>query len=370
MVAMRILIPVIGFGRAGGYRVLSELASHWTGLGAEVDFLVDARSDPPYFPTRAGIRRFGRDGREAAANANPAPFAARGNAASIYLGMWRALRQLTPGYDVVLANHSLTTWPVALAPPPARGRRGRVYYIQAYEPEYFAGERGWRARVLQVLSDASYRLPMRRVVNAPIYLEYRSIRAAEWIPPGIDDALFTRRPTLPGSVHGEPWTIGVIGRREPGKGTADALAAFERLAARRSDVRLRVAYGNLPDGWSHPRAEVVVPADDRELAAYYRSLDVMLAPGRVQLGAAHYPVLEAMASGVAVVTTGYLPAAPDNAWLVPIHAPDAIAAAIEDIMRTPPDVLAARLDRAAAAVESFTWHAVAGRFLELLRQDA
>jgi glycosyltransferase involved in cell wall biosynthesis len=367
---MRILIPIIGFGRAGGYRVLSELASHWTDLGATVDFLVDARSDPPYFPTRAGIRRFGRDGREAAASATPTPFAARGNAVSIYLGMWRALRRLTPGYDVVLANHSLTAWPVALAPSPASGRRGRVYYIQAYEPEYLAVEHGWRARILERLSAASYHLPLRRIVNAPIYLSYRRIRAAHWIPPGMDDSLFTRRSTLPGAGPDEPWTVGVIGRREPSKGTADALAAFERLAARRPDVRLRVAYGNLPEGWSHPRADVVVPADDRELGAYYRSLDIMLAPGTQQLGAAHYPVLEAMASGVAVVTTGYLPAAPDNAWLVPVHAPDAIAAAIEDIMRTPPDVLAARLDRAAAAVEGFTWRAVAGRFLELLRQDA
>ncbi len=367
---MRILIPIIGFGRAGGYRVLSELANHWIDRGAKVDFLVDDRSDAPYFPTRAGIRRFGRDGRETAADVKATPFAPRGNAASIYLGMWRALRRLASQYDVVLANHSLTAWPVALAPAPAWGRRGRVYYIQAFEPEYFAGEHGWRARVLEVLSTASYRLPLRRVVNAPVYLDYRGIRATHWIPPGMDDVLFTRRPTLPGSVRDAPWTIGVIGRREPAKGTADALAAFEHLAARRTDVRLRVAYGNLPAGWSHPRAEVVVPSDDRELAAYYRSLDIMLAPGTLQLGAAHYPVLEAMASGVAVVTTGYLPAAPDNAWLVPVHAPDAIAAAIDDIMRTPPDALAARLDRAAAAVQGFTWRAVAGRFLHFLCQDA
>jgi len=44
---MRILIPIGGFGRAGGYRVLSELANHWIALGATVDFLVDHRSDPP-----------------------------------------------------------------------------------------------------------------------------------------------------------------------------------------------------------------------------------------------------------------------------------------------------------------------------------
>jgi len=265
----------------------------------------------------------------------------------------------------VLANHSLTAWPVALAPRP---RRGRFYYIQAYEPGYYAIDPGWRPRLLGVLSAASYRLMLNRVVNAPIYLRYRGIRAEHWVPPGLDDRVFVRRGSLPGSRDGGTWTLGVIGRREPTKGTADALAAFEQLAQRRQDVRLKVAYGNLPDGWTHPRAEVVVPANDAELAAYYRSVDVMLAPGTVQLGACHYPVLEAMASGVPVVTTGYLPACPDNAWIVPVHAPQAIAAAVEDIMATPPEVLAARLDRAAADVRPFAWHAVAAQFLQLLQR--
>jgi len=364
---MRILIPIIGFGRAGGYRVLSELANHWIALGAAVDFLVDYRSDAPYFPTRGGIRCFGRDGREVTAGfSTGVRFEASGNAASIFLGMWRALRRLAPEYDVVLANQSLTAWPVALASNPCRGRGGRAYYIQAYEPEYYQSEHGWKARVLGILSTASYRLPLRRVVNAPIYLRYRDIRSEHWVPPGLDDSTFTRRCTLPGS-GGTAWTVGVIGRREPAKGTADALAAFELLASRLPNVRLKVAYGNLPKGWSHPRATVVTPASDAELAAFYRSLDVMLAPGTLQLGACHYPVLEAMASGVPVVTTGYLPADETNAWIVPVHSPAAIAEAVEQVMQTEPGQLADKLDRAATAVEPFVWRAVASRFLELLR---
>lgn len=362
---MRILIPIGGFGRAGGYRVLSELANHWIALGATVDFLVDHRSDPPYFPTCAGIRRFDLQGRERTSGTAGERFEHRGNAASIYLGMWRALRRLAPEYDVVLANQSLTAWPVALAARPRRGRAGRVYYVQAYEPGYYHVEHGWRARVLGIVSAASYRLPLRRVVNAPIYLRYQGIRAEHWIPPGLDDKIFTRRTTLPGT-GGAAWTIGVIGRHEPTKGTAHALAAFEQLANRWPNVHLKVAYGNLPESWSHPRAEVVIPANDVELAAYYRSLDVMLAPGTVQLGACHYPVIEAMASGVPVVTTGFLPADESNAWIVPVHAPRSIASAVEQIMQTAPDQLAAKLDRAASAVEPFAWHAVAARFLTLL----
>ena len=168
-------------------------------------------------------------------------------------------------------------------------------------------------------------------------------------------------------MRGTVWTLGVIGRREPAKGTADALAAFEQLASRWPNVHLKVAFGNLPRGWSHPRAVVVTPTNDTELAAYYRSLDVMLAPGTLQLGACHYPVIEAMASGVPVVTTGYLPADETNAWIVPVHAPESIAAAVEQIMGAEPQHLASKLDRAATAVEAFAWDAVAARFLALLR---
>ena len=52
---MKILIPIIGFAPAGGYRVLSELANHWIKIGFKVDFLLNEYSSPPYFPTIAGI---------------------------------------------------------------------------------------------------------------------------------------------------------------------------------------------------------------------------------------------------------------------------------------------------------------------------
>lgn len=360
---MNILIPVTTFERAGGFRVLSELANHWMRDGHAVDFLADARSAPPHFPTTATVRHFDSNGAEPDPNIPLAPFAASGNARSIYFGMLRALNRIGASYDVILANHSFTTWPVALA---RTGRARKWYYIQAYEPEYYAFQSGWRGRVLQAVSALSYRLPLTQVANAPIYLDYKAIRASAWIPPGLDPEIYHRRTTPPVFDGRRRITLGTIGRKEPTKGTRYVLEAFEQLAALDERFELCVAYGNLPEGWQHPRCRIVMPQGDAGLADYYRSVDILLAPGIVQLGACHYPVLEAMACGTPVVTTGYLPADASNAWIVPVRDAAAIAAAVRNISLAPQEHLAAKLGRASQAIKPFHWHNVAAAFIDIL----
>lgn len=360
---MKILIPVTTFERAGGFRVLSELANRWICDGHSVDFLVDARSEPPHFPTIATVRRFNINGVEPDLYTSVEPFAASGNAWSIYLGMLRALNRIGARYDVILANHSFTTWPVALA---RTGRARKWYYVQAYEPEYYSFESGWRGRVLQAVSALSYRLPLTQVANAPIYLAYKEIHASRWIPPGLDPITYRLR-TQPPVFDGRKRVIlGTIGRKEPTKGTRYVLEAFEQLAELDERFELSVAYGNLPDGWQHPRCKIVMPQGDSGLADYYRSVDILLAPGIVQLGACHYPVLEAMACGTPVVTTGYMPADATNAWIVPVKNAAAISAAIVDITLTTQEHLAAKLDRALQATVPFHWRNVAAAFVEVL----
>jgi len=360
---MRILIPVTNFGHGGGARVLSRLASAWTAAGHPTDFLVDARSPLPYFPTGAGVHRFDDRGLVDGSAHDGAAFAPSGNALSIYRGMHRGLNDIGKSYDVILANHSLTAWPVRFA---RTGHARKFYYVQAYEPEYFALEPGWKAGILRRFSEWSYRLALTQVANAPIYVGHESIRAGSWIPPGLDVSVFHRRPAMPAfSRDRSTIVIGTIGRKEATKGTIHVLEAFARLHAIDPRFRLRVAFGNLPEGWSHPGAEVVVPRGDEELAAYYRSVDILAAPGTVQLGACHYPVLEAMASGTPVVTTGYLPASPENSWLVPVRDSEAVANAVLDIARTPEPELARRLDLAHAAVQRFAWEQVSRDFLDM-----
>jgi glycosyltransferase involved in cell wall biosynthesis len=356
---MKILIPMIGFGSAGGYRVLSQLANYWQRAGHQVAFLVDYRTTAPYFPTVGKILRFGRDGSilDGDAGQGQEDFAAQGNAVSILLGMARALQRIGADYDVILANHSLTAFPVWLARTRAAKK---FYYVQAYEPEYYGLEPGIKSRILKFLSTLSYRLPLRQVANAPIYIGYRQIRATVWVPPGIDAATFHERSARP--LLAPETTIGVIGRHELTKGTRYVLEAFEQLAQSDPHIRLRVAFGNLPAGWHHERAEVVVPASDEELADFYRSIDIMIAPGTVQLGACHYPVLEAMATGTPVVTTGYLPADRTNAWIVPVKDSRAIADAVRSIQATPAPKIEERTERARADVAAFYWEAVADQF--------
>lgn len=359
---MKIIIPIIGFGRAGGYRVLSELANNWVKTGHQVDFLVDERSDDPYFPTNANILRFDKKGKilKNDTKTGEKAFSVNGNAFSIYFGMFRALQGIGARYDAILANHSLTAIPVTLA---RTGSAKKFYYIQAYEPEYYDLEKGIKAKLLKWLSVLSYKLPLHQIANAPIYIGYRGISASQWIPPGVDEAVFFRRAISPKFEPGKPWFIGVIGRHEPAKGTNYVLQAFEKLAKRDANVHLKVAFGNLPQGWSHERAEVVMPKNDNELAHFYRTVDILVAPGTVQLGACHYPVLEAMACGTPVITTGYLPANRENSWIVPIHDANAIASALEDIFLMQETEREKILANAHSAISDFYWKYIAGKFI-------
>lgn len=351
---MRILIPVLGFARAGGYRVLSELANAWIRAGHEVAFVAPVTSAPPYFPTKAHVYWIGDRG-----EVMPGPLGAGETGAGNIRALFAGLRRLHREYDVVLANHSLTTWPVVLAGVP---RRKRFYYIQAYEPEYYTlgGQ-----RLLWALSRLSYALPITQLANASIY-RHALVRPVAVVPFGIDLDLFHRKQASV-RLAGDPIIVGCIGRHEPQKGTPYVLEAFERLYASDPRHRLRVAYGNLPAGWSHPAAEIVVPANDAELAAFYRSIDVLVAAGTVQHGAPHYPALEALASGTTLVTTGFQPATEDNAWLVPNRNAVAIAEALRDIVADP-GAMERRRCAGYEAVRPFAWDAVAGLALSVFER--
>ena len=344
---MRILIPILGFGRAGGNRVLSQLATAWQREGHAVAFLSPANGPEPYFPTSAEIIWVEADGSRAAAPRD-AGMTGKGN----FLSLMRGVRREHHRFDIVFANHSLTTWPVWLAGVP---RPKRFYYIQAYEPEYYAAT---GQRLNRLAAAVSYKLPFTRIVNATTYPK---LGHHPFVPFGIDLDVF-RPASMPAPER--PLVIGTIGRREPGKGTRFVLEAFRDVRATLPDARMVVAYDNLPDDASRSGTEIVQPRNDSELADFYRGLDVLVAGTYGQSGAPHYPVLEAMACGIPVVHTGYLPGTELNSW---IARPCDSASIAEQILRIVDEPQEAERRRQAAlgAVRSFAWDEVASNMSRL-----
>jgi glycosyltransferase involved in cell wall biosynthesis len=352
---MKIAIPILGFGRGGGYRVLSKLADEWINQGHQVDFVCPAASDEPYFPTTARVLWIDTFGRVVESRLNSKN---RGGLRYL-LSLFSGLSRLGHDYDIVLANQSLTAWPVAFA---RTGSAKKCYYIQAYEPEYYALESGLRSALLEWLSAASYRFDLHQICNAPLYVGYRGIEATEWVPPGVDFKVFYPKTIVDTLAGRGQIVLGCIGRHEPTKGTQFVLTAFKELHARDSRYRLRVAFGNLPEGFQHPAVEVVVPRNDVELAEFYRSVDILIAPGTVQLGAPHYPVMEAMACGVPVVNTGYLPSNAENSWIVAVGSASSIVKAVTELAST--KKLNEKVERALRDIAEFEWRKVAERMTE------
>lgn len=251
---------------------------------AIVDFLCPDSSDEPYFPTSAGIiwvDYAGNISKKRGIIAKPSGWY---HIKSLYSG----LKVIGSQYEIIFANHSLTAWPVVLA---SCGAARKIYYVQANESEYYTSAKTIKGYLIEAVSALSYHLPLKRIVNAPIYFRYKNLRATEFVPPGLDLANFKPVEINQNFESKKTFVIGCIGRHEPEKGTIFVLRAFEELYKSDSRFLLRVAYGNLPADWKHEQCEVIVPKNDQELADYYRRLDILVAPGTVQHGAAHYPVL-------------------------------------------------------------------------------
>lgn len=345
---MRILIPMAHFGTSGGSRVLSELASAWTLAGNIVDILVPDTAGLPYFPTTAHILYGDASGQVSATIPSGSGTAQSGLRNNLVLRA--GLAKIGSDYDVVLANHNLTAWMTVLAGVP---RRARFYYIQAYEPDFCLDP---LAPGRYALARMSYRLPLTQIVNAP---SYRGLGNRPVVSCGINLNIFRLRSRPVEFSADQPILLGTIGRIEPWKGTRYVLEAFERLHARNPRYRLRIAFGNVPDGWSHPAAEIVMPDGDAALAAFYRSLDILVAGTYGQNDSPHYPVLEAMASGVPTVNTGYRPADRNNSWLYDAHDVNDFVATIAAVEHDP--LLREKVARARAAAERFGWPHVASQ---------
>jgi glycosyltransferase involved in cell wall biosynthesis len=268
------------------------------------------------------------------------------------LCLFAGLRKIAGDYDVVFANHSLTAWPVRWT----KSRARKIYYVQAYEPSYYPISKD---PIKHLLARFSYMLNLRQITNSRQY-QGMGLKPVDTIPPGIDLSIFTLKEQQRDISAAEKIVVGTIGRTEPYKGTATALAAYRLLREREPRLHMNVGFGNVSPA---DDVEITPINGDRELAAYYRSLDLLVVSCRGQHGAPHYPLIEAMASGTPVVHTDYYPGDASNSWIAKDASCEEVAVAIQAVLQASKAERAVRVAAARAAIErDLAWDAIAERF--------
>ncbi|CAN5496559.1 hypothetical protein BH11BAC3_BH11BAC3_01190 [soil metagenome] len=349
---MNILIPVLTFGRSGGNRVLSKLADELIQLGHKVDFLCPDGNEDPYFPTLAGIQWVDSKGNNSKHN-NPGSHN-KENAFTIQKKLKNALSKIPKAnYDVIIANHSLTVIPLQRT-----GWTNKIlYYVQAYEPDFYVSIASFKSKILSQLSAFSYNAKLFTVVNADIYLKYKKLSATRTLYPGVDRKIFYPKDKSSIQSANDKIIIGTVGRMERMKGTQYVLEAFKILKSKNSNIELHVAFGIPSDLYEYEGIHCVQPHGDEALANYYRTLDYYFCGAFIQLGAFHYPVVEAMSCGVPVITTQYYPSNDDNAWLCrPGQAADLVTGF--ELAQTNPVLKEKKVRQALLDVKQFDWKLV------------
>lgn len=350
---VKILIPILSFERAGGMRVLSQLANYWNKFGYDVKIVVFHESMKPYYPLDVQVLWIDKDGREL--DINTLTYDAKNSVFKRMYAILEFLKKHSEEYDIVLANHNYSTWPVWLG-----SKSTNFYYIQAYEPELYSSK-NIRGFIQTFIAWVTYFLPITKIVNADIYKHYKNIRSNYVIPPGLDlDIYYPKELKL---RNMEQIIVGCIGRIEEWKGSEDVGEAVKILHDKGYDIKFKVAFNPT----KYKNHQLVHPDGDENLANFYRSLDVLVAPGHIQLGSIHYPVIEAMACNVPVITTGYYPANDENSFIVPVKRPDKIAETIELIMNDY-SIAMKKATKAREHIKQFDWKIVSNKFIDIFQE--
>lgn len=271
------------------------------------------------------------------------------------------LAQVPIDADVAIATSHPTAYSLAVN---RSSILRRVYYVQAYEPEFYSDSVGHLLRrwPMMLAAAGSYLLPLEKVVNCDGSrrgLPTRDRDNAAELPPGIDLALYRPRKRSSG-----PCTIGHISRREHWKGSDYFFRAMARLRERGHEFAVRVAYDLWPD--THGvQYDAVHPKTETELAEYYSGLDVLVST--VTQKGFGYPPLEAMACGSLCIATPMDFGRPmvDH---IPIqaHSHESIVNAVEKslALRDP----GAFISEGLRTASQYDWNLLADRWCEFLIQ--
>lgn len=347
----------MGFGKSGGYRVLSRLADELIRLGTTVSFMSSDLSHNPYFPTKASVIWINKLGKISGGPNNE-----NGNFLTYFNALRKGYRQIMKegSFDIVLLNHSLTAFSL-----PAALKSKAVYYCQAYEPDYYYKSGGLKNQILAKLSERSYRRGLFTIVNSEIFKNYKKLNSTRVLYPGIDFNIFY--PAHSRTQIKEKIILGTIGRTEVFKGSKYIYEAFSTLRKSHAGIELHIAFGSEESIKNIEGVKIITPRNDSELAEYYRSLDFYICAGNIHFGAFHYPVVEAMACGVPVITTPYFAVSDSNSYLISPNNVVDIVDKFESAISNPV-IQEEKISCALQAVSKLTWERAGKGMLSFMNE--
>jgi glycosyltransferase involved in cell wall biosynthesis len=350
---MKVHFPLMGFSLSGGMRAIIEVANGLARRGYEVRITVPAyRANPPFpIDPRVDLRVLGKLSDS------------RGKytlSLSSEAAKWG---------DVLVATNFKTPYVLRRSVRKNNSPAKILYFIQAYEPytqgTLFEGP-WWRKEFNRQTALKSYQLADRRCYVAHVIAgNIGKDSDPAIVRPGVDTKLF-----CPGDKHRDSKIrVGVISREGRLKGFQVFREAWNRLSDLHDKMRMvLLCVGPTPERIPSD-AEILRSTSDREVAAFYRSLDIFVMPSLYE--GCPYPPLEAMACGVAVLSSaagGVVEYAThgENSLVVPTGDAPGMAEALRQLVesRELRERLAAAGHRTA---QGFTWENTVDQFETVLK---
>ncbi|ASI89247.1 glycosyltransferase family 4 protein [Vibrio mediterranei] len=276
----KILIPRLSIGRSGGERVLARLADELIELGYVVEFII-YDSSTHYYRTKAKTTNLNIE------------------IGKSYFSQLKATykfsRVIKSNYKnaIVLFNHHLTSLMY-----PIISQNKSLYcigYIQARESKFQT------VFLKRLICELTYKFKYPKIVNSEYLFDTKLKNEIGLVPPGIDCEKYAGD-----KMNNSEFNIGILGRKEPYKGTLISLKAVE-MVARESNRAIVLNVGlDMPDFDLPPIKNLKINHlkidSESELQSFYKRNNLMLASGLIEDGAFHYPCAESMASKVMVIS--------------------------------------------------------------------
>lgn len=345
---MRIYIPVMGFGKAGGFRVLSKMANELVDRGHEVKFVCPSKSLRPYFPTKAEIIW----------SFSPLSEVPVLKTLLSFFFLWIKLISLKGG--VVIASEHLVAYLLRVLPS---RKFIKIYYIQAYEVNLVNGS------FFKFIARCSYRLGLLHVVNSAQILPANINNYVDVIPAGIDLSLFRPKVDINCFKNDKNQIkIGCVGRSERWKGTKEIVEAFHLVfnhSARNIYLNIAVFKPEIPFELEG-RVNFFPINSDEDLARFYEANDIVVATGLIEDRAFHYPCAEGMATGK-IVISNYSPLVEaGSSFVIEQVNTEKIANALNSVLNISEETAEAEIHRNLNAVDRYSWRFIGDSFDKLI----